>query len=140
MQGVSLIEVMAALVVLSIGILGFTTLQTASLNFNSEAAQRTQATVLSSAMADRMRANRRAALNGEYNLASGSSTPDCSAIPSPCTIANQDIWRWRDSLQNRLPASTSAITRVGDEFTLTVTWDNSRGQQPPEQFQVTTSL
>ncbi|TVQ74653.1 MAG: type IV pilus modification protein PilV, partial [Oceanospirillales bacterium] len=61
-NGVSLIEILIALVVLSIGLLGMAALQTRTLSLNHSAYQRTQAVNLSYDIVDRMRSNRRAAL------------------------------------------------------------------------------
>jgi type IV pilus assembly protein PilV len=131
---------MVALLVLSVGILGLASLQTASLRFNTSAYQRTQATVLASDMADRMRANRQAAMNNEYIVALEDPAPAC-APPNPAgTVAQQDISAWRSAMACRLPGSTGSVTRNGNEFTLTVLWDDSQGQEAPLQFQFTTAL
>ncbi len=139
-KGLTLIEVLISLIVLSIGILGLTTLQTASLNFNAVANQRTQATVLAYDMADRMRANRQAALGGEYDIAFEDPTPACAAPATAGTVAAQDISAWRMALACRLPLATGSIARNGGEVTLTVQWDDSHGRDAPMQFQFTTAL
>jgi len=139
-RGLTLIEVLISLLILSIGILGLATLQTASLNFNTSASQRTQATVLAYDMADRMRANRQAALAGDYNIAFEDPTPACAASNLVGTVAAQDISAWRMALACRLPLATGSITRNGNEFTLTVLWDDSHGRETPLQLQVTTAL
>ncbi len=135
-----MIEVLVALVVLSIGILGLATLQTASLNFNNAASQRSQATVLAYDMADKMRANRPAALAGAYDIAFQDPAPACAAPNLAGTVAAQDISMWRMSLACRLPQATGSIVRAGNQVTLTVQWDDSHGQQAPLQFQLTTAL
>ena len=138
--GLTLIEVMVALMVLSIGILGLASLQTASLNFNAASAQRTQATVLAYDMADRMRANRQAALAGEYDVAFENPAPACAAPNAVGTVAVQDISTWRMALACRLPQGTGSIARNGSEVTLTVLWDDSNGRAAPLQLQFTTAL
>lgn len=138
--GLTLVEVLVSLIVLSIGILGLATLQTASLNFNSGANQRSQATVLAYDMADRMRANRQAALAGEYAVAAEDPPPACGAPNLAGTVAAQDISTWRMALACRLPLGTGSITRNGSEFTLTVRWDDSHGREAPLQLQFTTAL
>jgi len=139
-KGMTLIEVLIALLVLSIGILGLATLQTASLNFNSGASQRTQATVLAYDMADKMRANRQAAQAGAYDIAFESPAPTCAAPSAAGTVAEQDISTWRMALACRLPQATGSIVRAGTQVTLTVQWDDSHGEEAPLQFQLTTSL
>lgn len=139
-QGLTLVEVLISLIVLSIGILGLTTLQTASLNFNAAASQRSQATALAYDMADRMRANRQAALGGEYDIAFQDPTPACAAPATAGTVATQDISAWRMALACRLPLATGSIARNGTEVTVTVQWDDSHGREAPMQFQFTTAL
>ncbi len=55
--GFSLLEVLIALLVLSIGLLGLAGLQTLGLKFNMQSYQRTQAALLAYDIVDRMRAN-----------------------------------------------------------------------------------
>lgn len=139
-RGLTLIEVLIALLVLSIGILGLATLQTASLGFNAGASQRTQATMLASDMAERMRANRQAALAGAYDIAFQDPAPACAAPSASGTVAQQDISTWRMALACRVPLGTGSIARNGGEITLTVQWDDSHGRELPMQFQFTTAL
>lgn len=139
-RGLTLIEVLVSLLILSIGILGLATLQTASLNFNAGASQRTQATVLANDMAERMRGNRQAALASAYDIAVEDPTPACAAPSLAGTLAAQDISAWRMALACRLPLGTGSIVRNGNEFTLTVVWDDSHGRQAPLQLQFTTAL
>lgn len=138
-RGLTLVEILIALLVLSIGLLGLAGLQTLSLKFNTSAYHRTQATTLAYDMADRMRANRQAALNDEYNTAFGA--PEACGTPSgEGSVPEQDLDAWLNELACRLPQSTGAIARDGNEFTLTVRWDDSQGRQDPMEFQFTTAL
>lgn len=56
-KGVTLIEVMVAIIITSIGILGFTSLQFLGLNSNQSAYSRSQASFIATSMSERMRAN-----------------------------------------------------------------------------------
>src|SRR5690606_18076869 len=66
--GFSLIEVLVALLVLSVGLLGYALLQTTTVRFTQSANYRTQATNLTYQLIDQMRANRVMAATyvGEY--------------------------------------------------------------------------
>lgn len=66
-RGVGLIEVLIAVLVLSIGFLGIAALQTKSLANNNSAFVRTQASIAAYSMFDAMRADRANALKGDYN-------------------------------------------------------------------------
>jgi type IV pilus assembly protein PilV len=139
-RGLTLVEILIALLVLSIGLLGLAALQTSSLRFNTSSYYRTQATALAYDFADRMRANRQAALNGQYTVGFQDPPPACGAANVAGSVPEQDIAMWRNALACRIPQSTGSINRVGNEFTVTVRWDDSQGQQAPMQFEVTTAL
>jgi type IV pilus assembly protein PilV len=138
--GLTLIEILVALVILSIGLLGLAGLQTLSLNFNTSAYYRTQATALAYGLADRMRANRLAALAGDYDAALLDPAPDCGAPDLDGSVPEDDISIWRMALACRLPLGNGSVTRNGNEFTFTVQWDDDRDGTDPIPFQFTTAL
>lgn len=139
-RGLTLVEILVALLVLSIGLLGFAALQTTSLRFNTSAYYRTQATSLAYDLSDRMRANRQAALDGLYNMGFQDPPPACGAIAVAGTVPEQDLAIWQNALACRIPQSTGAVVNNGNEFTVTVRWDDSQGEQAPMEFEVTTAL
>lgn len=139
-QGLTLIEILVALTVLSVGLLGLAGMQTASVKFSTSAYQRTQATALAYDLVDRMRGNRLAALNGDYNVAFEDPVPACGAFDGSGTLRDQDIAAWRNAMACRLPQSTGSVTRLNDEFTITIIWDDSQGVEAPLQFRFTTRL
>ncbi len=135
--GAGLIEVMVALVVLAIGLLGIAGLQLVSLQNNHSAALRSQAVTLGYDALDRMRANRDAANLGDYTT----DFPD--AAPAGTAVAEQDLQEWKLMLA-ALPSGAGAISSavVGGRvlFTVTVQWDDSRGVEAAEQFTVVSEL
>lgn len=145
-RGVTLLEILIALLILSIGLLGLAGLQTVSLQFNTSAYYRTQATALAYDLADRMRANREAALADLYNVDFEDPPPACDTPAAARTVPQQDIAAWRNALACRLPMSTGAVSRAGEAFTITVRWDDSRAERRPLdtpvplEFEFTTAL
>ena len=140
-RGMTLVEILVALLVLSIGMLGFAALQTTSLRFNTSAYYRTQATALAYDLSDRMRANRQAALDGAYTVAFQNPPPACNAIAQGVgSVAEQDLAAWRNAMACRIPESTGSVVPNGNEVTVTVRWNDSQGEQPPLEFQMTTAL
>jgi type IV pilus assembly protein PilV len=129
-RGVALLEVLIAVVILSIGLLGLASLQVNSLRFNHSAYLRSQATILAYDMADRMRANRRVALDGEYNLAMG------AAPAAGATVVAIDLLEWRAQLAAQLPGGDGSIdvNAANDMVTITVAWDDTRGAGAATQF------
>ena len=109
-QGFTLLEVLVAMVVLSIGLLGLSGLQTSSLRNNHSAFLRSQATLLSNDIIDRMRANSDSALAGDYDI-DYAATPTSSTCTSGCSatdVANIDLGEWRAYLA-RLPGREGQI-------------------------------
>lgn len=94
--GLTLIEVMVAVLVLAVGLLGIAGLQSAALANNLISYQYTQASTLAQALIERMRANRQAVLDGSYLLAAA-ATPaaasvDCAASGVRCSPQQQAQW------------------------------------------------
>lgn len=122
--GFTMVEVLVAVLVLSIGLIGLASLQGVSLQFNNSAYLRSQATNLAYDMADRVRANRQVALTtAAYNLA------PADAAPIPGDLASADLAEWRNALQTMLPAGTGGVTvGAGGALTVVVCWDDTRGE------------
>ena len=133
-KGFSLIEVLVAIVVLSIGLLGLAGLQTAGLKANNSANQRSLASAMANDILDRMRANQTGLLAGFYNdpYAGGTpADPNCFASAPYCDIeqmADYDVYYWETSLSDALPNGQGKITGNGggSVFTVTVMWDDNR--------------
>lgn len=138
--GFTLVEVLVALLVLSIGLLGLAALQSTALQFNTDSYQRTQATLLAYDILDRMRLNSPAVSAGNYDAATASdanskiSTYDgckgstCSCGTSSCNAANlatYDLGQWYEKqkeLQGGTLSSPGTISRTGSQVTITLRW------------------
>jgi len=119
--GFTLLEVLIAVLVLSVGLLGLAGLQASSLRNNHSADLRSQATILGYGIADRMRANRTAALAGSYDVAYAST-------PSGSSIAGSDVSGWKTLLSSALPSGDGRITRTGNIVTISVRWTGAGGK------------
>lgn len=104
-QGVTLIEVLVAVVVLAFGLIGIAGLQTTAITSNQVSMQYTQVANLTQNLAERMRANRDAVIAARYDITTpgvpGSPTVDCST--ATCTSAQQatfDLAAWYASLSS----------------------------------------
>lgn len=135
--GFTLLEVLIAVVVLSVGLLGLMGLQAMGLRNNHSAYLRTQATWLSYDMADRMRANKSGvgtgAYNGNVNMKSidtgkdYSSAQNCRTIScTPAELAPYDAAQWKQNFANAvLPSGSGTVTgdgAAGTPMTITVNW------------------
>lgn len=133
-RGVGMIEVLIALVVVSLGVLAISRMQTATVQANQGALLRTQASLLAYDMVDRLRADRVAALAGEYDHALGAAAPGDASLPA------SEVTDWLSDLQAYLPAADGAIVRRGDVIEVSVRWDDSRGEVAPQIFATATEL
>jgi type IV pilus assembly protein PilV len=106
-RGVSLIEVLITLILISIGLLGTAALQVFSKQGNYEAAQRTSAAHLANDLFQRMRSNRLVLEDylpgAELGAGSLGTSPakDCGTGAGVCTsteIADYDLWHWEQQL------------------------------------------
>jgi type IV pilus assembly protein PilV len=126
-KGATMIEVLVAIIILAVGLLGLAGLQRVSIQSNYSAYYRSQATLLASDLIDRMRANRTAAKAGSYDRTS--TAVQCNTNLSPTgTIANSDITQWLNTIACTLPSGTGSVSRTGDLFTVSINWDDTRGQ------------
>ena len=102
-RGFTLIEVMVAMVIFAIGMMGMASLQTVSLRTNYESNTRSQAVLLAYDMVDRMRANGTA-----------------SALAAAEQVA------WQGQTAATLPGGLGVVAGVAPNFTVTVHWDEDR--------------
>ena len=129
--GFTLLEILIALIILSIGLLGLAGLQANSLQNNNSAYQRTQASLLANEMLDRIRANRQGLEAGAYDALDSTTTSDPGCITSGCSsaqMAQHDAHDWGTRLGNLLPAGQGTVSGGGANpvFTITVMWDDAR--------------
>ena len=121
-RGTTLIETLVALVVLSVGLLGIAALQMTTLRNNRGAHLRSQAQVMAYDIADRMRANRTAALANAYVIA-------IAATPSGSGLALADLQEWKNTLAATLPGGDARISRTGEMFEIRIQWTDTLGFQ-----------
>jgi type IV pilus assembly protein PilV len=151
--GMSLVECLVALVVLSVGLMGMARLMIQGLRSGHQALVRTQAVNLVSDMSERIRANpgaegayecaRYAGAPSERNCAStgASSGSDCT----PEELAEDDLARWQDSARTVLPLdgalcaanvayTASTQTAEPSRYRVSVSW-NEPGEIAPVVYE-----
>lgn len=110
-QGYSLLEVLIALLVFSIGLLGLAAMLVSAVKGNHQAYHHSQAVYVAEAMADGLRANLAAVNAGAYNTGgyvSGGTPPSCN----PCTAAQaaaRDRATWAAMAAQRLPGGAISV-------------------------------
>ena len=137
--GFTLIEVLVALAVLAVGLLGLASLMLGGLQVTRSALQHTLATALVNDMADHIRANRPAA--AAYALTAGTELdpPAAScATPgecSPALLAALDLYRWQSAARAALPEAQTSIAVTTDASgaqtcAITLQWRQSGDAAP----------
>lgn len=143
-RGVSLLEVLIALVLLVTTLLGATALQITGLQTNRSAYYRTQASLLAYDIADRIRLNAVYASgnNNRYSLSTASmgtpSTSNCVTNVAGCSaeqIRDLDIREWAENFidingvgqdggnyRSVLPGGSGLVVASGSSFSVQVSW------------------
>jgi type IV pilus assembly protein PilV len=143
--GFSMVEVLVALVVLAIGLLGIAALYLNSLQSGRTAIYRTQAVTLAADLADRIRMNRTA------QAAYGTLFADAEAVVATCTttggcsdadLASTDLANWKAAIAQLLPNGQGQVVvtppvNAGDptNYVITVQWAEV-GEAAPIAFQL----
>ncbi len=130
-QGVSLIESMIALIVISVGLLGIAALQLTAMGQNSSALNHSQAVWISYNISDRIRANNNQVnpLNSQFLQYSGIDTNqnyNQECLTQACTaqqMMTADATDWV-TMMSALPGGRGRITPTANGLLVTVMWDD----------------
>ena len=137
-RGFTMIEVLIAVLVLAIGLLGMAHMQASGMRSTHGAYLRTQATFLAGDILDSMRANVTPARAGSYDVAFGGAG-------TGGTVEGDDLIAWKAALAAALPAGDGQITTTGSDVTVEVSWtglqqNENAGLATTKTFTVDTTL
>jgi type IV pilus assembly protein PilV len=147
--GFSMIEILVTLVIVATALLGTAGLQAYAMRMGKSSEFRTQAVFLASDIAERMEANKRAAVLGGYVVAATSSP---SASITTCetgtcdmgTLATYDISKWENTIASLLPQASWQIaqTTAGNPSTyvITISWTDRRTDTNYAAYNATSSV
>lgn len=130
--GFTLLEVLVALVIFSVGLLGLAGIQAVSLQNNNLAYMQTVAMQSAYDMADILRASADFdnTIHNKFDSVDSAlgSEPD-SCAGSDCTVSQMaayEIYFWKYHLSEKLPSGRGTVDRNGDIYTITIMWDEAR--------------
>ena len=130
-DGFTLLEVLIALVILSIGLLGIAALQGVGLRSSHGAYLTSQAGLLAYDMADRIRANPRPEDAYDFDT----TTVDCTQPLPDAPLLDADLAEWACSVQGLLPNGSATIDDSRDAVTglftyeITVQWEDLQAEE-----------
>lgn len=153
--GSSLIEVLVSMLVLAMGILGISAMQTGTLKNNQNSYMRTQAVFHSLDIVERMLSNQAGVEAGNYNNPTPVFTAACQT-GTGCTAAQMaadDVAVWEGSIAAGLPSgaatvcldSTSddgssaapACDSLGSIYAVKIWWDDNRDGTANQRYVMT---
>lgn len=128
-RGVGLIEVLVAVLILSIGLLGITLVQTRALSSNNSAMGRSMAVVASYSILEAMRSDRANAVAATLPYNTTVTANSCPTDTS--TLAKLQLNAWCAELRSRFSAEATTLGIVNCNTTgicvITIQFDDSRG-------------
>ncbi len=111
-RGFTLIEVLIAMIILAIGLLGLASMQAMALRDNQDAYYYQQATLLAYEMQDRIRGNSNVVWT---NVTAGTGDLCTAALPCTATqMASNDYGYWKKSVEAVLPAPKGVSAKTVD--------------------------
>jgi type IV pilus assembly protein PilV len=129
-HGFSLIEVLVALVVLSVGMLGMAGMYVTTLRSGGDSISRVKAIYLVSDMVDRIRANPSPIASATYAAGVAGAAAACQA--TQCTIAQmaqEDLRVWQSDVNSLLPGGIPTVTvdptTTPATYTVTIVWTDA---------------
>ena len=135
-NGATLIEILIALLVLSMGILGMAAMQIRALKGNHSSMQRTQAVMMSYYIFDAMRVDKNSAKSLNYNTGSLSGS-EIGAYCDPAnatgsTLSAVNLRHWITSLKSTIGTGTDTTTcgavlcDADGQCRVQIRWDDER--------------
>ena len=132
-SGFSLIEVLIALVIMSVGMLGIAGLYVQGMQAGRTSMFRHNAVTLAGDVADRIRANPRATVAYIDPVGANNNCVLGTAVCNPAQMAANDIFLWRTQAGDTLPGGDVAVVfNAGvnpPTYAITVSW-NEPGSAP----------
>ncbi|MGJ8690158.1 MAG: type IV pilus modification protein PilV [Gammaproteobacteria bacterium] len=150
--GATLIEVLISLLILAIGLLGMSGLQTVGLRNTQSAYLRTQASIASNDIVERVRANLQGVEAASYNNNAGAVTAACNTLVgcSFAELAANDVAEWNANLAADFPVGTGTVCSdstpedgtsaapacdgLGTMYAVKIWWDEDRDGVAEKRF------
>lgn len=144
-KGFSLVEVLIALIIMSVGMLGIAGLYVQSMQAGRTSMLRHHAVTLAGDVADRIRANPTAGVAYTATPGQDNNCVATGAVCDPAQMAAHDIFLWRQQAADFLPPMSDGSEQVVVAFnaatlpptyTITVRWDEPTPDNVPPSYSI----
>jgi len=134
-QGMSLLEILVAIVIIAIALFGTASLQMSAMRLGQGGVFRSHAVFLAQDIAERMESNAAGAIAGSYVVALTSTPPavNTTCETTACTqaaLATYDVAQWANTVSATLPQSSWSIAQTvagtPSTYTIVVSWTDRR--------------
>ncbi len=126
-RGATLVEVLVALLILAVGLLGIAALYVDNMRNGRTGLLHTQAASLAADMADRIRANREG--GAAFARITGQRCTELAPGAPSDAVAVNEVACWQDLVARELPNGTGTIVRdtttLPATYTVTVSWSET---------------
>lgn len=129
-------EVLVALIVISVALLGGVAMQLRALQLGQSSQWRDQAIVLAADLAERMEANKTAAtVDSAYAVAHTSvppgAAPSCTTLCTGMEVAALDLYQWQTAVAGLLPSGAWAVRQIAKgnpaTYEIAIEWADGHG-------------
>lgn len=140
-RGMTMIELLVALVIFSFGMLGLAGLQTRTISLNQSGLYRSQATALAADILDQMRSSIPTARSGSWNTTVDKDSKSYSGTD----FISVSLAEWKKRVE-LLPDGKAEVTvatsssGVSNLVTIKIQWDDSRGRDTAQSFNTLSRL
>jgi type IV pilus assembly protein PilV len=126
-RGATMVEVLVALLILAVGLLGVAALYVDNLRSGRTGVLRTQAATLAGDMADRIRTNRTG--GAAFARVTGQRCMELAPTAPVEDVAANEVACWQEEVAKFLPNGTGIVARdtttVPPTYTVTVSWSET---------------
>lgn len=122
-RGITMVEVLVAMLIFAIGLLGVAGMQSLALKSTDNSNTRSLVNIHAYEIVERMRANMAAVQDGQYDsITAVSGATNCLPSCSQAELAAWDSDEWLQNLQADIPSATGSVSYANGIATVTINW------------------
>ena len=131
-RGFTMVEILIAMLILAIGLLGVAGVQVLALKETTDANIQSQVNFYAQNIVEQMRADLKGVKAGDYNTITSSGCSSCSTAFEKSVVNS-----WLQEVNTNIPGGKGAVSVASGVATVTITW-SQRGSAASDQSSVNT--